>query len=123
MRPITIALAASVLAACALFAAGAAAAAKPPKWTVYADCSAYYQVNAYLAGPDRPATMTAQMSEVVADYARTATARYVKQRKASPHDAQHAVAARIKAAIERLGAKPPRKTVEKLIDKCPRPDG
>ena len=118
-----------ILAAALTLAAGgpaagsAGGAAKPVGWAKFADCAALYRVNARLGLADRPAQMTAQMSEVGNDYAKAAVARYVQQRKTSPVAAQHAVDARIKAGLERLAGHPPRAAVEKQIDKCPQVDG
>jgi len=112
-----------ILAAALALTAGGPAAAKPVGWAKLADCAALYRVNARLGLADRPATMTAQMSEVGNDYARAAVLRYAQQRKASPVAAQHAVDARIKAGLERLAGRPPRAAVEKQIDKCPQVDG
>ena len=117
----------------ALAAAGASAAApsstapraatKPPGWAKFADCAAYYRINARIVDPSRPAAMAAQMGEVGGDYARAAELRYAQQKKAPPAAARHAIDARIAAGIERFGARPPRKALERLIDKCPQIGG
>jgi len=105
--------------------AGAALAAGPapaPGWRVYADCAAAYLANARLADPDRPASMTAQVSEVADDYAAAAAARYRKAHAVPAEAAQRAVRAR----IDRLAAAyrgQAREAVERVIDACPQTDG
>jgi hypothetical protein len=113
-----------VLVAVGLLAAapGLGAAAANPAWTAYADCAGAYVANARVADPDRPATMTGQMSDVAQDYAKAARARYRHERKAGASAAQSAVSARIESTARRLSAQP-REAAEKLIDACPQPDG
>ena len=104
----------AILLLAASLAAGGAAAA--PRWTVLADCAAAYRANARLADPDRPAAMTAQISEVAEDYAAAA-------RKAhAGKDAKRDVAARIEAQAHRDAALP-REAVERIIDACPQVEG
>lgn len=113
----------AILAAVAALAAAAPAAAAPsPGWTVYADCAAAYRVNARLADPDRPAAMTAQVSEVAADYAAAAEARYAKRFRAARPAAARAVAARIERRAAGLAGQP-REAVERIIDACPQLEG
>ncbi len=112
MRPIALA----VVAALAWPQAGVTAA-KEPAWTVYADCAAAYQANARIADPDRPASMTAQVSDVANDYAAAARARYRPAKAAR---------ARVQTRIERqtrLLAGQPREAVEHIIDACPQVGG
>ena len=110
----------ALILAALIAAAGSAAGAPAPGWTVYADCAAAYQVNARLTDPDRPAAMTDQISEVAGDYAAAARARYPHSAKAAKAAAGHAVAARIERQAARLAGKP-REAVEKIIDACPQP--
>jgi hypothetical protein len=94
-----------------------AAAAKAPGWTVYADCAAAYLANARVADPDRPAAMTAQISDVAKDYEAAAQARYRPAK-----GARRAVRARIERQA-RVFAGRPREAVEKIIDACPQVGG
>ena len=113
----------SVGVAAALAVAGPALAAGPaPGWSVYADCAAAYLANARLADPGRPASMTAQVSEVADDYAAAAAARYRKAHAVPAEAAQRAVRAR----IDRLAAAyrgQAREAVERVIDACPQTGG
>ena len=97
-------------------------AARPVAWTAYADCAAAYRVNARLADPDRPASMTAQISEVADDYAAAARARYLRQMKVSDRAARRAVAARVARKVGRLSSQP-REAVEQIIEACPQTNG
>lgn len=92
----------------------AAGAAKPVRWIKFADCSAFYRVDARLA----PAS-AARSSQAADAYGRAAVAHFEAQRKATPEAAQHAVDGRIKAGLERFAGQPPRAAVLKLIGKCP----
>jgi len=106
----------AILLLAASLAAGGPAAAAAPRWTVLADCAAAYRANARLADPDRPAAMTAQISDVAEDYAAAA-------RKAhAGKDAKRDVAARIEAQAHRDAALP-REAVERIIDACPQVEG
>ena len=104
--------------ACA--AASGPACARAPGWQVYADCAAAYLANARIADPDRPAAMTAQVSDVADDYAKAARERYRRQREVSRKAAARQVAAHIDGQARRLAAQP-REAVERLIDACPQP--
>jgi len=108
------------IAAGCLAAAASAAAAGPADWRAYADCAAAYRANAQLSDPDRPASMTAQISEVAADYAREAARRLAHP--ASKAAARRAAEARIAGQAKRLAGQS-RAAVEKLIDACPQIDG
>lgn len=90
-------------------------------WTALADCAAYYQVNARLADPDRPASMTLMIDETAQEYRAAAEARYRQEKPAAAAGTQAAVAARVDTRAAAV-AKSPRTTVEKLIDACPQPD-
>lgn len=92
-----------------------ASAAAAPKWTAFADCAAAYQSNAKLSNADRPASMTAQISDTASDYAKAAAKAYGQQVKNGP---AYAVSQRI-AKQEAIFAKQPREKVEKFIDACP----
>lgn len=91
--------------------------AKAPAWTVYADCAAAYQANARIADPDRPAAMTAQISDVAKDYEAAARAAYRPAK-----DAGRVVRARIERQATVYSAQP-REVVEKIIDACPQVGG
>jgi hypothetical protein len=93
------------------------AAAAPPGWRVYADCAAAYLANARIADPDRPAAMTAQISDVAKDYEAAARARY---RPAT--GAGRAVRTRIERQARAFYGQP-REAVEKIIDACPQVGG
>jgi hypothetical protein len=90
---------------------------KAPGWTVYADCAAAYLANARIADPDRPAAMTAQVSDVSRDYEAAAVARYRPAKGSGT-----AVRARIERQAKALAARP-REAVEKVIDACPQVGG
>ena len=93
------------LALLLLFLAGGPA----PKWQVFADCAAAYQVNAAVKDPSRSATMSGDMAQTGADYLKAA----VQRRKD-----QAAVKARIKAQAPRFTAMS-REKLDKFIDACP----
>jgi hypothetical protein len=105
------------LAAALAWSGAGLTAPKAPAWTVYADCAAAYQANARIADPDRPASMTAQVSDVANDYAAAARTRYRPAR-----EARRAVQARIERQTK-LFAGQPRETVEHIIDACPQVGG
>jgi hypothetical protein len=109
--------AALIVAAGLVWAGLASAAARAPGWTVYADCAAAYLANARIADPDRPAAMTAQVSDVSRDYQAAAVARY-----RSAKGAAAAVRARIERQAKVFAARP-RDAVEKVIDACPQVGG
>jgi hypothetical protein len=90
-------------------------------WRALADCSAAYQVNSKLADPDRPASMTAQISDVATDYAKAAERRLRGQGGASATRVRQTVADRIETKSRLLSAQP-REAVERFIDACPQPD-
>jgi hypothetical protein len=100
--------------------AGASLSAEPartPGWRVYADCAAAYLANARVADPDRPAAMTAQVSDVANDYEAAARTRYGRGRGAE---------AKVHARIERQArafAARPREVNERAIDACPQVGG
>lgn len=98
-----------------------AAAATPARWTTLADCAAAYQANARLADPDRPASMTAQISDVASDYAKAAAHAYRQQAGGTASQSKHAVDARIASKTSTFGARP-REEVERFIDACPQTD-
>lgn len=105
--------------------AGLAAAASlhaAPRWQALADCAAAYQANARIADPDRPAAMTAQISDVADDYAKAAAAARRRAIPSSSTAARRAVAARAGKAATRDAALP-REAVEKLIEACPQVGG
>ncbi|HEX3366676.1 hypothetical protein [Phenylobacterium sp.] len=109
---------AAVAVAIAAIAGPPQALARPaPGWTVYADCAAAYLANARLADPDRPALMTAQVSDVADDYA-AAAAKLRVRRGGSAAASRRAVEARI-AQKTRLFAGQSREAVEHIIDACP----
>ena len=112
---------AALLLAALIAAAGPAAGALAVGWDAYADCAAAYRVNAQIADPDRPAAMTAQISEVAGDYAAAAKARYARRFGTGKSAAGRAVAARIGRQAQRLAGQP-REAVEKIIDACPQVD-
>jgi hypothetical protein len=97
-------------------------APKLPRWTTLADCAAAYQINAQVPDPDRPATMTSQISEVAGDYAAAAR----KQHRATQGGTEAAARQAVQSRMEtqgRLFGRQPRKAVERVIDACPQPDG
>lgn len=104
-----------------LWGTGFAAPAPHPDWRTLADCAAYYQVNARIADPDRPATMSAMVDETAQEYVAAAMARHRRATHGSADAARTAVEARVKATA--IGVAPkPRTQVEKLIEACPQPD-
>lgn len=111
---------ARILIALAALAAAGPAGARAPDWRVYADCAAAYLANARIADPGRPASMTAQVSDVADDYAKAARERYHRQREVSREAAARQVAAHIDEQARKLAAQP-REAVERLIDACPQP--
>jgi hypothetical protein len=101
-------------------AAGASLSAEPagtPGWRVYADCAAAYLANARIADPDRPAAMTAQVSDVAKDYEAAARARYGRGKGAAA-----TVRARIARQARAFAARP-REANERAIDACPQVGG
>lgn len=108
-------IAACIAVATLLAAAGAEAA---PRWATLSDCAAAYQANARIADPDRPASMTAQISDVADDYAKAAVAARRRAIPSSAAAARRAVAARMAKTAARDSALP-RAAVEKIIDACP----
>jgi hypothetical protein len=109
-----------VFIALAELAVGGPAAARPPDWRVYADCAAAYLANARITDPGRPASMTAQISDVADDYAKAARERYRRQREVSRKTAARQVGAHIDTQSRRLAGRP-REAVERIIDACPQP--
>jgi hypothetical protein len=105
----------------ALPAASGEATAKPVMWQVLADCAAAYQANAGLADPDRPAAMSAQVSDVARDYMKAAEAAY-RPGSASRSAAHRIVAAHVAARTKAYGARS-REAVEAVIDACPQIGG
>jgi hypothetical protein len=93
-----------------------------PGWSVYADCAAAYLANARLADPDRPASMTAQVSDVADDYAAAAAARYRTRHGGSVAAARRAIQARVDRQTAQFGAQT-RAAVERVIDACPQTGG
>jgi hypothetical protein len=91
-----------------------------PDWTLYADCAGAYLANARLADPDRPAAMTAQISDVAKDYVAAALTRYRARHAAA--GARRAVQARVDAKAAGFAAQP-RDVVERVIDACPQVGG
>ncbi len=92
--------------------------AKTPDWQAFADCAAAYQANAQIKDPDRPASMTATISEQSNDYRTAAVAAYrVKTRQAGAA-AEQAVSARIAQRTPAL-ARLSREKLEHIIDACP----
>jgi hypothetical protein len=91
-------------------------------WSVYADCAAAYQVNAAIADPGRPASMTAQVSDVALDYSAAAVKQRRRRSGESPAIAGRIVKARVAARSKALAAMP-REAVERIIDACPQVDG
>jgi hypothetical protein len=110
----------AIVAAVALCGA-AQAGARKPDWRAFADCAAAYQANARIADPDRPASMTAQISEVADDYLAAAAKRRRQQLKGTAEAARQAVEA---YAAERSAAfaAQPRKQAERFIEACPQVD-
>src|SRR5207342_3477402 len=90
-------------------------AARAPDWRVYADCAAAYLANARIADPTRPASMTAQVSDVAEDYAKAARERYHRQREVSRKAAARQADAEIEARAGAFAGKP-REVVERTID-------
>lgn len=94
------------------------AAAAPARWTTLADCAAAYQANARLSDPNRPAAMTAQISDLAGDYARAAADAYRQQAARTEPRSTRAVAERIANKASTFGVRP-REEVERFIDACP----
>lgn len=139
--PITMRIASLSLLLVGLAAACATPKGGKPDWTVYADCSAAYRVNARIADPSRPASMTSMVSETADDYQKAAVERFRQQ----PHPSHDypmteplpgsqtghvdrssagiifAVTARVVETIGKF-TNLPREEVEKFIDACPQPD-
>lgn len=109
----------ATLGALACVALGSPGLAAPaPAWRVYADCAAAYLANARLSDPDRPASMTAQVSDVAADYSTAAAKRRQVQVGGSAATSRRRVDARVARQARVLGARP-REEVEHMIDACP----
>jgi hypothetical protein len=102
----------------AALAACAAPRAHDPRWMAFADCAGAYRVNAAIADPSRPASMTAMVSESADDYEKAARDRYVLEPHTTAEQAQRDVAARVSAKVKAFSGKP-RGEVEKFIDTCP----
>lgn len=102
------------------FGGPAGALTPPPRWPVFADCAAAYLANARIADPDRPASMTSQVSDVADDYAKAARNRYRRQFRSSAAAARRAVQARIDRQAQRFAGQS-REAVEHVIDACPQP--
>jgi len=101
----------------ALLAQGAPAEAATD-WRALAACAGAYRANAAIADPDRPAAMSAQVSEVGDDYAKAAVKAYRASGKVSPAAARRAVeayAARRRGAFARQS----REAIDKFIEACP----
>jgi hypothetical protein len=113
-----VALRAALLIGLAGLAANGPAAAKTPDWRVYADCSAAYLTNARVTDPDRPPSMTTQVTELSNDYADASRGRYRQQARATPRAALVAVRARVQSQARRYAGQP-REAVERVIDACP----
>jgi hypothetical protein len=105
------------VAAALAWPVGPSAAARPPGWIVYADCAAAYLANARIADPDRPAAMTAQISDVAKDYEAAARARHRPAKGAG-----RTVRTRIERQA-RVFSGQPRRAVERVIDACPQVGG
>jgi len=102
----------------ALAAAGPVFAAATPDWRTLAACAAAYRANAKVADPDRPASMTAQVSEVADDYEKAAAEAYRRAAGVRPAEARGKAAAyAARRAI--TFARQPRRRVEAFIDACP----
>ncbi|HZZ32326.1 MAG TPA: hypothetical protein VFE10_10065 [Phenylobacterium sp.] len=114
--------AAIAILALAAAAPGPAPAGSAARWTAYADCAAAYLANARLADPDRPASMTAQVSDVADDYSAAAAKRLRGRRGGSAAASRHAVDARVAEQAKLFGGQP-REAVEKVIDACPQLNG
>jgi hypothetical protein len=111
-------IAIAVAAALAVSGPGlAGGTGKAPVWSVYADCAAAYLANARIADPDRPAAMTAQISDVAKDYEAAARARYRPAR-----GARQAVRVRIERQAKVFSGEA-REAVERVIDACPQVGG
>jgi len=91
-----------------------ATSAAAPRWTAFADCAAAYQANARLSDPDRPASMTAMVSDVANDYAKAAAQASRRQGGASVAKVKQRIARQTAAFAGR-----PREEVERFIDACP----
>jgi hypothetical protein len=95
-----------------------AALAKTATWEAFADCAAAYQVNAQLKNPDRPASMTASISEQSDDYRAAALAAYRAKTKQVGDPVERALSARIAQQAPTL-ARLSRDKLEQRIDACP----
>jgi hypothetical protein len=121
-RPLRFAVAAAMMGASGLAASNVPLhAASQPKWTALADCAAAYEANAKLADPDRPASMTAMISDVANDYAQAATKAYNQQAGKSGSGSVDLIKVHI-AKQTTIFSKQPREKVEKVIDACPQID-
>jgi hypothetical protein len=106
----------------AALAGAACGAAAPVGWTAYADCAGAYRANAQVADSQRPASMTAQISEVAADYAAEAVKRWRRQAHGAQAAGRRAVETRAAQRAKVLGAQP-REAVEHVIETCPQIGG
>jgi hypothetical protein len=104
--------------AAATAAAVLAGAAPAQDWRTLAACAAAYRVNAKVSAPDRPVSMTGQVSEVAEDYEKAAAAAYRQATQVREATARGAVAAYAAKRGTAFG-KQPRRTVERFIDACP----
>ena len=102
-------------------AAGLAAAAPSRDWRTLAACAAAYRVNAKVADPGRPASMSGQVSQVADDYEKAAAAAYRQAYGVREATARGAVAAYAARRGSTLG-KQPRRRVERFIEACPQLD-
>jgi hypothetical protein len=96
----------------------APALAKTATWQAFADCAAAYQVNAQLKNPDRPASMTASISEQSNDYRTAALATYRAKAKQADAPAERTISTRIARQAPAL-ARLSRDKLEHRIDACP----
>jgi hypothetical protein len=87
-------------------------------WTAFADCAAAYKANAVIKDPDRPASMSAMISEQSNDYRTAAAAVYRATTKATNAQSQDAVSARVAQRMPTL-TKLSRDKLEQIIDACP----
>jgi hypothetical protein len=109
---------------CALAVAtlpASAVAAPRADWTKLAQCAAAYQANAHIADPERPASMTAMISEVGDDYRKAAIERRRQQKGGSAASSAKAVRTYVAEKSAEFGQQP-RAAVERFIDACPQPD-
>jgi hypothetical protein len=103
--------------AAALLASGAPAEA-PADWRALAACAAAYRANAAIADPERPAAMSAQVSEVGDDYARAAIKAFRARGVASTAAARRAVEA-YAAKRRQAFAGQSREAIDRFIEACP----